>query len=318
MTLRTPLWLEGADYSGDEDRILIETLFSEGVLGDGLEVTQRAAGTNMSVDVAAGVCAVVGDDTAEQGTYLCKSTVVENVVLDAAPGGGNTRIDRIIAQVRDGTVLGNSTHDWVITKVTGTPAGSPSAPALPASAISLATVSITAGVVAVTDAMITDARAVGGVSASLDDDSVTTGKIADGAVTADKIAADSWTAITPTIATGALGFSLGNGSISGRWIQEGKRVTFTGKITLGPTSAWGAGTGLGVALPVTAQALRAAGSVVFVDVSADRPWVGAAWLTGTGTLAFAQPSSPGYVSGSAPFTWANNDEIHWTIVYEAA
>lgn len=316
MTLRDPLWMEGASYAGDEDRILIETLFSEGVLNNGLAVTQRAAGTNMSVDVAAGACVIVGDDTSGQGSYLCKSTAVENVTIGAAPGGGNTRIDRIVAQVRDGTVLGSGNHDWVITAVAGTASGTPSAPALPASAISLATVSVAAGTVAVTNAMITDVRSAGGVSTSLDEGSVGTDELADGSVTAAKTSGEQWTVFTPSLTTGGSGFSIGNGTVAGRYMQRGKDVVYSGKITLGSTSGWGVGAGLGVDLPVTPQTVRGAGAAAFYDDSTQTGYAGSVFLLAVNQLIFACDS--GALDTNDPFIWANNDVIQWTIVYEAA
>lgn len=314
MVLRDALWMQGGSYSADEDRILLQNLFGEGIWGDGFVVSQRAAGTNMSVDVASGTCTILGDDTAEQGLYLCESTGTENVTLDAAPGVGNSRIDRIVAQVRDGTVLGNSTHDWIVTKVTGTPSASPSAPALPSSAISLALVEVDHGTAAVTDAMITDDRDYGGVKSfalrynavtsnhlaagavnaaavgagavtdfGLANDAVVAGKIADNAVTAGTIADEAVTAAN--IAAEAWtaytpdqnGVFLGTGALTARYYQIGKTVHCCGRLLFGGTTAVTA-PGAALSLPVPAAGTgsnpRYTGAAYYFDDSTGRHWVG--------------------------------------------
>ncbi len=159
VTFLKPLWQQSLTYDASLDRRVIAANFGGGVLtGVGLKVAQRAAGTNMSVDVAAGSCCVPGTDTADQGSYLCHSSAVENVVLNAAPGAGTSRIDAIVAQVRDATVIGGTSNDWLVTKVTGTASASPSPPTVPASAIELARVTVASGTASVTNALITDRR----------------------------------------------------------------------------------------------------------------------------------------------------------------
>ena len=172
MTLKTPLWMQSTteldpiEYTGVEDRSILDLVFGEGVAtAGGLAVSQRAAGANLSVDVAAGTCIVQGDDQTDQGKYLCESDAVTNVVMTAAPGS-NKRRDIIVARVRDAQAGGGdgpTDHDWVIEAVEGTDihATDPAAPATPDSAILLATVLRTAGDATVTNAMITDARTIG-------------------------------------------------------------------------------------------------------------------------------------------------------------
>ena len=52
----------------------------------GLQVTQRAAGANNSVDVSAGSFALLGNSQIDQGMYFARSTGVENVLVPATPG----------------------------------------------------------------------------------------------------------------------------------------------------------------------------------------------------------------------------------------
>lgn len=159
MTLESPLWEQALPYSARLDRSLIAALLAEGVLGAGdLAVTQRGAGANLSVDVAAGSAAIVGDDQANQGTYLVKNTAVVNLVIGAPPGA-NSRIDLIVAQVRDANVTGVN-NDWTLSVIAGVAAGAPVAPAVPNTAIALAQVLVATGTAAITNAMITDRRSL--------------------------------------------------------------------------------------------------------------------------------------------------------------
>lgn len=169
MALEDPLWIQSTvdpptfSYSAREDRRLIDALLNEGVLtGGALLVSERAAGANNTVDVAIGLCVITGDDEANQGKYLCRSTAIENVAVTAAPGSLKRR-DLIIARVRDSQAGGGDgpdDHDWLLEHVEGTDldASDPDAPATPDSAIVLASLLRTAGDASVLAAHITDER----------------------------------------------------------------------------------------------------------------------------------------------------------------
>lgn len=164
MTLLKPVWIQptGADpslyYPGSELRQLAQALVGgEGVFGSAsLAVSQRGAGANFSVDIAAGQAAVVGGDVAGQGIYVITNTAgAYNLVTPGAPGSG-TRYHRVVAQIRDKTCNGSwTTYDWIPVLVQDTGAG---LPAEPASSVSLAQVAITTGQASVLNANITDLR----------------------------------------------------------------------------------------------------------------------------------------------------------------
>lgn len=157
MALEDPLWIQALTYSGREDRTLIEAALTEGVIGRGdLAVTQRAAGANMSVDVAVGKAAITGDDVADQGRYLVRSTTVANVAIGAAPGA-NSRIDVVVLRVHDAAATGVS-NTPAFAVVPGVAAASPVAPAVPNGALELARVLVAAGDVSVLNAKITNRR----------------------------------------------------------------------------------------------------------------------------------------------------------------
>ncbi len=125
-----------------------------------LLVGPRAAGANFTVDVAAGQCAIKGTSVAEQGTYLCRSTAVENVAIAAAPASGS-RTDLLVARVLDRQVDGGTEYAWRPAAVTGTVGGG--LPALPPSSIVLAEIAVTSTTTAIAAGNITDRRELSGL-----------------------------------------------------------------------------------------------------------------------------------------------------------
>lgn len=163
MTLHAPLWEQNDSYPAALDRTLIDVLFATGggvVLSTDLAVTQRGAGANMSVDVSAGKIVIPGTDISDQGKYLCWSDAVTNVVIATAPGTGLSRIDLVVAKVRDADAIGGSNNDWVIQAVTGTAAttGTQVAPAAPASSVTLAAVAVGPNVTSIVTGNLSDTR----------------------------------------------------------------------------------------------------------------------------------------------------------------
>lgn len=133
-------------------------------LGGVFAVTQNGS-PNMSVNVAAGFAFVPGTEGSKQSAYAVLNDAVKNVTI-AAADPSQPRIDVIALKVQDSFYSG-ATNTWSIVAVTGTPAGSPVAPALPANGFKLAQVAVGAGVTSITNANITDFRtyiaAVGGL-----------------------------------------------------------------------------------------------------------------------------------------------------------
>ncbi len=169
MALGPPLFLQALtgdtaiSYTAQDFRSAISTLAPNAgtVRENDLKVGPRAAGANMSVDVADGKAVVQGTSIAQQGTYIVPSTAVENVPL-ATADATNPRIDAIVAQVYDRQADGGTRYGWQPIAVTGTPASSPVAPATPANALLLAHVRVGAGVTSVTATNITDRRVMSG------------------------------------------------------------------------------------------------------------------------------------------------------------
>lgn len=173
MAIETPLWMDpnpstgvAPEYSARQDRGMIGRLFTEGiedVQAGNLAVAQRAAGANMTVEVAAGAAYVAGDDVARQGTYRIVVTSTESVTVGAAPAS-NSRIDLVVLRVRDATAIGGTAHGASIEVIAGVAAASPAAPTVPNTAIPLAQVLVASGATSVVTANITDRRLQAGAN----------------------------------------------------------------------------------------------------------------------------------------------------------
>lgn len=144
-------------YSGDELGLPYRDLISEGIVGStDLAVTQRAAGANLSVDIAKGAAWVLGDTNVDaQPCYRVYNDDVVN--LGISPDPSNPRKVLIVAQMTDETFAGTG-RNWALVAIHGTPAASPAEPALPASALPLALVDVAAAAVSISNANITDRR----------------------------------------------------------------------------------------------------------------------------------------------------------------
>jgi hypothetical protein len=158
MTLYTPAFLEAVTgdtpitYHAQTYRQLVTALVPiPGVVGPGdLAVTQRAAGTNRSVDVAAGQCFIQGGSVANQGTYQCLSDAVVNVPI-VTNTSGSARTDLIVAQIYDRQADGGTQYGWNIVALAGTTTA-------PTSSIPLAQVTVANNFTSVVNANISDVR----------------------------------------------------------------------------------------------------------------------------------------------------------------
>lgn len=129
---------------------------STGILGSSsLAVTAQAV-PNMTVAIAAGWGAVIGTTQANMGVYQFYNDASTNVTITTA-NPTNPRIDRVVATISDAYYSG-LLNQVAFSVVAGTPAASPSAPAIPANSISLATIAVAAGATSITAGNITDTR----------------------------------------------------------------------------------------------------------------------------------------------------------------
>lgn len=142
MTFQRPLWQQPSvgdpaiTYTAQQDRnMLIRALVSrEGIFDYDTSapiVRQRAAGANVSIDIAPFRGAVVGDDVANQGTYIIWNDATLNwTTAVPSPPASGTRRHRVVIRVRDELHNGTwSTYDAVPAILADTGSGTPAEPA---------------------------------------------------------------------------------------------------------------------------------------------------------------------------------------------
>lgn len=123
----------------------------------------------------------------------------------------------------------------------------------------------------------------------------------------------AWTAYTPTWGSSGSAPALGNGTISGRFMQLGKVGFFDGVLTTGSTSTYGTGT-YTFTLPAgwTAAATSAlVGDSRLFDTSVTTRYVAVISTSTTTTIAVSPDGTTTDVSGTVPFTFATGDIIRW-------
>lgn len=115
--------------------------------GPGLEVTH--GGTPEKATTAAGSGVIV--DTTRGGTYVFVIPTAWDITMPARPGAGTSRIDFVVAQIRDeGALPGDGVREVEVVLVSGTAGASPTAPTIPTGALALARLDVPAsGTVAV-------------------------------------------------------------------------------------------------------------------------------------------------------------------------
>lgn len=177
----TPIFIQGNSHPAEETRLMLAGMlgsvtgsFAGGVAASDpahgvvratdLAVTQNGT-PNMSVNVAAGGCFIRGTQSANQGAYHLWNDGTLNVGL-LGSDATNPRRDLIVAQVRDLNYSG-ALKDALITVVTGTPAASPSDPAVPANSLVLARIAVGAGVSSILTANITDLRPIANIAGKM-------------------------------------------------------------------------------------------------------------------------------------------------------
>lgn len=158
-------------YDAVDVRRMFQGLGAEGVLSSGgFAVSQRGAGANLSVDIAATTgegARIQGDAVTLQGLYYVPpaSAVINEVI--AAADATNPRNDLVVLEIKDSTHDASGSNLAQTRVVTGTPNvsatqtdayGVNGTPALPVSAIPLAVVNVPALDTAITTSQVDDRR----------------------------------------------------------------------------------------------------------------------------------------------------------------
>lgn len=124
----------------------------------------------------------------------------------------------------------------------------------------------------------------------------------------------TWTDYTPAW-TASVNPAKGNGTLTGRYKQNGKTVVAEVFMQAGSTTTFGTGV-WSFSLPTTALSVIWAGAAYILDAgTANRS---AICSMNTSTTVFLISSADGDVSPTVPQTWANGDALRFVIIYEAA
>jgi hypothetical protein len=125
-----------------------------------------------------------------------------------------------------------------------------------------------------------------------------------------------WTSWTPSWTN----LTVGNGTVTAKYMQLGKLVFYELRIVFGTTTSVGGA--VVVDLPVDALALAAfvAGNGEAVDASAGAQYPTYTRLTGADTMSIYADNgtSAVQINTTAPFTWGNTDALSLVGFYEAA
>ena len=156
----------------------------------------------MAVSIAAGHVLINGTETANQGLYVAFNDAATTVAI-ATADPSQPRIDRVVVKVQDSFYSG-ATNAVSFAVVTGTPAGSPVAPAAPANSLTLALVAVAAGATSIVNANITDSR----VTAQFSEHEFTAQATAANTITVNGVAAQTGKAFKVNDSTGTQKFAV--------------------------------------------------------------------------------------------------------------
>jgi hypothetical protein len=133
--------------------------------------------------------------------------------------------------------------------------------------------------------------------------------------------ATGWTAYTPTWTSTGTAPALGNGTLTGRYMQVGKSIVGRLTLTLGSTSTVGTGTYI-FSHPVAPQAAyitnHPLGTSIIVDASTGSLYPGIP-IVGAGGIVIVSTAQPGaFVTQTTPVTFAVSDSVMIDFAYETA
>lgn len=160
MALRTPpSWLQQGSHPAENDRLSAQALWkTTGIVNaTDLLVTQSATPA-MTVSVAAGYAVIIGTTQANMGAYMAYNDGATTLTITTA-NPTLPRIDLVCMTVNDAYYTG-TLNNVIFQVIAGTPNASPTAPALPANSISLATIAVAANATSIVTGNITDTRVV--------------------------------------------------------------------------------------------------------------------------------------------------------------
>lgn len=136
----------------------------------------------------------------------------------------------------------------------------------------------------------------------------------------------AWISYTPTFTN----FTIGNATVTARYIQLGKIVHARGSLTYGSTSAMGTSptmslpiTSISTGYPTSGSANETIGQGSYQRVGVGTYLVAYTWLSTTSVNVLVWNAGGTYlvltgITASVPGTWATGDTLTWDMTYEAA
>jgi hypothetical protein len=136
----------------------------------------------------------------------------------------------------------------------------------------------------------------------------------------DSLTDPNWTSYTTTWAASGTAPAIGNGTLAARYRRSASSdlVIAEVRMAMGSTTTYGTGF-YSWTLPFTAASnanLFTSGKANLYDSSALTRFGASAKLDSVTTVILNAHN--GTIGQTIPFTWANGDEIRWTVQYEAA
>lgn len=136
-----------------------------------------------------------------------------------------------------------------------------------------------------------------------------------------KAIGDPWTSYTPTWTATTTNPAIGNGSISGRYIEQGKTITFYISVGMGGTTTYGSGR-WEFSLPKTAISYVYATPLgrATANDTGTRAYGCDVWFSTTTKVALWRDAgaTEAVVTPTTPHTWASTDTLFIMGTYEAA
>jgi hypothetical protein len=129
--------------------------------------------------------------------------------------------------------------------------------------------------------------------------------------------AGTWTTYTPTVT----GITVGNGTLTGRYLKIGKMVSAFVKFTLGSTSAIGADNYVQLPFAFANGNSQLVTTSYLDNAVAEYPGYGSTIFTENVRLYVLNTAGTNasftLVTATSPFTWGTGDSFNFTYTYEA-
>lgn len=134
-----------------------------------------------------------------------------------------------------------------------------------------------------------------------------------------KAIGDPWASYTPQWLGATTNPVIGNGTLTGNYMQAGKLVMFRIRVVMGSTTTYGSGAyTFGLPVPAVVSTDNAIDCSVFLkDVSGSVRALRFAYLN-TASLIAPCDSGGALINSTTPWVWANTDIISISGSYEAA